>query len=52
MKPLSERLLEAADTLAELNKLYDLGAHVPWEPESLRREALIVAAEEAEAQSS
>lgn len=43
---LSARMLDAANTLDELNRLYDLGAHVPWEPSSLRNEALVVASEE------
>ncbi len=42
MSTLYRRMLEAADTLAELNALYDLGDHFPWEPETLRREAPIV----------
>lgn len=46
MSALSARMLEAANTLEELNRLYEMGAHCPWEPSSLRHEALVVASEE------
>lgn len=42
---LAERMLAAADTLDELNALYDLGQHCPWTPVSLREEAPVVASE-------
>lgn len=45
---LSARMLDAAETIAELNIRYDLGAYCPWEPETLRREAQVVADEERE----
>lgn len=48
MTGLSGRMLAAAETIEELNQRYDLGAHCPWEPETLRHEALVVASEEQE----
>lgn len=48
--PLSTRMLEAAATVLELNQRYALGDHVPWDPESLLREADVVRAEERETQ--
>lgn len=48
MSGLAEKMLAAADTIGELNMRYDLGAYCPWEPETLRREAQVVADEERE----
>lgn len=46
MSTLYRRMLDAADTLAELNARYDLGDHCSWEPETLRREAPVLLSEE------
>jgi hypothetical protein len=45
---LSQRMRDAANTIEELNQRYDFGDAMPWEPNSLRDEAGIVAAEEHE----
>lgn len=42
---LAERMIAAADTLDELNALYNLGQYCPWAPASLREEAPVVASE-------
>lgn len=46
MTPLSLRMREAADTIAELNARYGFGDHVPWEPTELCRQSHEVLAEE------
>lgn len=43
---LSERALEAAALIADLNQRYDLAPHTPWEPSELRHEAAILTGEE------
>lgn len=48
MTALSQRMRDAANTIEELNQRYDFGDAMPWEPNSLRDEAGIVAAEEHE----
>ena len=42
---LAQRMIDAANTIAQLNAQYDLGPNTPWEPETLRHEAEIVASE-------
>lgn len=51
MNPLSLRMREAADTIAELNARYGFGDHLPWEPSELCRQSRIVHEEEQKGQS-
>lgn len=46
MSTLYRRMLDAADTLAEVNALYDLGTYCSRDPETLRREAPLLLSEE------
>lgn len=49
-KPLSQRMLEAADTITELNARYQYGPEYSgWGPAALRKEAPHVEAEERDA---
>lgn len=47
---LSTEMRRAADVIDELNRRYDFGERMPWDPESLRREADVVRSEEREMQ--
>lgn len=48
MTPLHARMLDAADTLETVSRLYDayMPSAYPWSAQDLRREALHVEAEE------
>lgn len=49
MSGLAERMIAAADAIDELNQRYDFGSRVPWNAETLRKEAPFVASEDDEA---